>query len=244
MLLPLRDPGSTQLLLFGRIDSEKSESALVEKLAGGCRVVIDIGANIGWYSVLMCRGMEGRGQVFAFEPNPETFPYLRENAMNRPSIQPFEIAVSNSEGRILFYCSKSSALSSAVRNVGREVTVESSSLDEFCRSLELLESVDFVKCDVEGGEVKVLQGARALRSARNSPIWMLEVDEVFLKQAGSSTDEIMREIVQPENGLLRLYYLDSAGKPLEIEHVGDRKGTSNVFIVPEARMQQFFGACI
>lgn len=242
MVFPLGDPGCTQILLFGLILHEKRESTLVERLAEGCRVMMDIGANVGWYSILMCRGMRG-GEVFAFEPDPNSFPYLLENVMNIPGIHPFEIAVSNSKKKLSFYCSESSNLSSAVRNVGKKVIVESTSVDEFCRSQEVMGEVDFVKCDVEGGELEVLRGARKLRSIRNAPIWMIEVDELFLEQTGTSTDEIMKEIFYPKYGAHRLYYIDPSGKSIEIEHLGDRRGTSNVFIVPEARIQQFRKAC-
>jgi len=242
MVFPLDDPGCTGMLLFGRILHEEVESALVEKFAAGCRVMVDIGSNAGWYSIIMWRGMKGKGRVFAFEPNPRTFLYLQENTVGRSGIHPLEIAMSDSNKKIPFYCSKSSNLSSAVRNVGEEVTVESMSLDEFCYSCRDFESADFIKCDVEGSELKVLRGARKLRSSGNSPVWLIEVDELFLEQAGASADEIMKEIFRPEFGVTRLYYLDPSGKSIEISHVGERKGTNNVFIVPEARTQQFLQA--
>ena len=242
MVFPLDDPGCTGMLLFGRILHEERESVLVEKFAAGCCVMFDIGSNTGWYSILMWRGMKGKGRVFAIEPNPRTLLYLQENTVGRAGIYPFGIVMSDSNKKIPFYCSKSSNLSSSVRNVGEEVTVEGMSVDEFCYSCGVFESVDFIKCDVEGSELKVLRGARNLRSAGNSPVWMIEVDELFLEQAGTSANEIMKEIFRPEFGVIRLYYLDQYNKSNEIGHVGERKGTNNVFIVPEARTQQFLQA--
>ena len=97
--------------------------------------------------------------------------------------------------------------------------------------------VDFVKCDVEGGEIAVLRGAKQLRRVSKPPIWMIEVDDQMIMEAGSSLEDLNSEM-RAENAV-RLFFLSARGAVYEIEHVSQRQGTPNVFVVPEARLEQF-----
>jgi hypothetical protein len=105
--------------------------------------------------------------------------------------------------------------------------------------MNLLNKVDFVKCDVEGGEIAVLRGARQVRASASAPIWMIEVDEHFLTEAGNSIEDLMAEILQPQLGEWYLFYLDTSGVAQRVQHLSERRGTNNVFLVPNIRLNQF-----
>jgi FkbM family methyltransferase len=237
MCLPLREPSATSLLLWGRLPHEERETRMIAAHAATCRTVIDIGAHSGWYARVMA-GRNGGRVVHAFEPNPLMFPFVRENLRGVPgTCQP--LAVSDSSRRMPFYRAANANLSSVVRQVGEPVELDAVSLDDFCAQRGI-DTVDFVKCDCEGGELDVLRGARRLRASAKPPIWMVEVDEEFVKEAGGSIGEMMAEIHRDAG--MRIFTQDAAGAPVEVASVSDRIGGSNVFLVPPSRLTQFLAA--
>jgi FkbM family methyltransferase len=241
VVVPLRDPGSSGLLLRGCVPHEIRETALVRALARECRVVLDVGAHVGWYSRLAWEQMPAGRQVHAFEPNPVIFPYLEENARNRDGLCPRQIAIGEREGLVTFYCAESSNLCSAVRPVGAPIDVSATTLDAVGTSLDVIGRVDFIKCDVEGGELAVLRGARRLRDVAEPPVLMIEVDPSFLGDAGVSADDLNNEI-QKWGGPSTCFYLDHTGKPIEIADVNGSAGVPNVFVVPQAWLARFLKA--
>ena len=238
MVFSVRDTGCFGPLLWGSIPQEFRETALIRSLAQDCEVMLDIGAHVGWYARVMWQAIKKTGHIFAFEPNPHTFSYLMENVRKRPGLEAYPIAISDRKGQIVFYCAKMSDLSSASRQVGSQVTVEGETVDSFTKLHDLTDKIDFIKCDVEGGELAVLRGAREIRSSRNPPIWMIEVIEAYIVEAGNSVDELMKEFTWGSTRY-RLFYLGANGCPCEINQLSERLGTNNIFIVPETRWDQF-----
>jgi len=238
MIVPIRDPGSVGYVLFGCIRHEIHETRFIQQLARGFHVTIDVGAHMGWYALLMWQSIQGEKHVFAFEPNPKTFQYLQENARNKPGLIAQQLVIGNTDGIMQFYCASRSNLSSASRKVGSSVEVQGQSLDQFCMSRELIGQVDFVKCDVEGGELAVLQGARLLRHSANPPIWMLEMDGDFLAETGASIEQANEEALGSSERII-LFCFDAVGNLREISHIRDSQGTHNVFVVPESRLGFF-----
>ncbi len=238
MVMSVKDKANAGLLLWGRICHETNETTLIRALAPGFQIALDVGAHIGWYSCLMGEAMNGTGAVYAFEPNPTSFPYLIENVRDYPSVHPYQTAIGDNEEPVTFYCADSSNLSSASRQVGTPMLVDCKSLDSFARSFELIGKIDFIKCDVEGGEVSILHGSHQIQSAALPPIWMMEVDETFLKEAGFSVERLDSEI-HVCGGALQLFYLDADRVVREITRLGEQGSIPNIFIVPESRMMTF-----
>lgn len=249
MVLPTKDLGTARFLLFGRLVHESGhanllqsrENALVRALAGDSKVILDIGAHVGRYTRLMWAAMKENGSgavVHAFEPNPTTFLYLAANSRDCPCVVTHRNVVGDSDEPVEFHCSKYSDLSSVRRQAGSPVLVSGTSVDSFCRSFDLTGRVDFVKVDVEGWELAVLRGATAVRSSDNPPIWMLEVKEEFLVEAGTSADQVTDEILSRE-GANCLYSITQEGAPRKLGHVSERGRANDVFIVPDSRIEQF-----
>jgi FkbM family methyltransferase len=125
--------------------------------------VLDIGAQSGFYSLLLSRLVGPNGMVFAFEPLPANFRILEENvSMN--NIQNVTIrreAVSDSSGEISFeFPHAEPSLLAGPTLEGDDLgtfQVPSVSLDDFVRQTG--HSVQFIKMDVEGAETAVLRGA-------------------------------------------------------------------------------------
>lgn len=134
------------------------------QLAKNARVVLDIGANTGFYSLLACAANPD-AEVFSFEPVPKVFSCLSNNiAVNgyQSRCHAVAAAVSNNEGQADF-CELDEDVPTASSlevtgyrgNKGRVIKVNAITIDTFDLPLEL---VDLVKIDVETFEDVVLEG--------------------------------------------------------------------------------------
>jgi len=151
---------------------------LVSKTVKSGFTVVDIGAHIGYYSLLFSRLVGPTGHVIAFEPVPNNFEFLRENLKlnNCINIEPVNRAVLDRHQQIRIKIPENDPLPVGVSfanpdNKG-DVIVEAISLDDFV--LGRTNRVDFLKVDAEGAEEKVLDGARSLIE-RDHPFMMMEV---------------------------------------------------------------------
>jgi FkbM family methyltransferase len=141
------------------------QQALAEHLRPGM-TFYDLGANFGFFSLMAARLVGPDGHVFAFEPDRVMFLRLRQNLLQngfRHAVAE-ERAVWCESTTLPFACAD--VMQSADRGLGHVSTdhVESSnvipvagvSLDDYCSSHP---APDFIKCDVEGAEYEVFQGA-------------------------------------------------------------------------------------
>jgi len=240
MKLPLRDHGPRRILVFGRLTHEDVESDLLAHLAPRLRTVIDVGANVGWYSCLMAHsGLPADGKILAVEPNPAVLPYLRVNAARHSQITVIPFVAAAQPGETTFYAAASSDLSSALRAVGEPLKAPATTVDQLAADYLKEPQVDLVKCDVEGGELAVLRGARALQASARPPIWLMEAKESFLHAVGSSFDEIEAEIQDSTRDVVSFYSVDRFGKWLPLRHIRDIRDTvcSNVLVLPDCRRE-------
>ena len=236
MCLPTGDRSSSSLLCLGHLDHERRETALVSLLAKSCDVMFDLGAHHGWYSRVM--GLANRGaRVFAFEPDPITFSYLSRNVVDFPNVLCFSKGVGEKNSDATLWRARTSNLNSTVRRVGTPVPITLWSLDSLCQK-QGIDQIDFIKCDVEGGEVTVLHGARELLRSVKPPIWMLEVSEQFLAEADYDPEDLLK--AGGSDG--KLFTQDAQGNTVEIQELSQRMFGNNVFFVPEVRLGQFYSA--
>jgi FkbM family methyltransferase len=139
-----------------------TQDTLVERLRPG-EVFYDLGANIGFFSMLAARLVGASGKVFSFEPDAEVAARLRENAERNgfANVTVTEAGVWSTSGMFDFAAAADSA--SPDHGTGRFVTdgggrpTRCVSIDDFVRTAP---PPGAIKCDVEGAEVEVLRGAR------------------------------------------------------------------------------------
>ena len=159
-------------------DYEKQESDMMENLVADGDSFFDIGANIGWYSINIAASRRTT-KVFCFEPIPRTFKELQKNlSLNSvPNVQAYNFGFSNQVGEFPFYYYlEGSGNASSANLTGRTdvetVTCKVRTLDDYIN--ETGERVDFIKCDVEGGELLVFKGSLET-IARDRPIVFSEI---------------------------------------------------------------------
>ena len=150
---------------------ERPKQILLERLVRPGDVFFDIGAHVGFYSLLASALVGSTGKVFAFEPNPRNVRYLRAHvAMNHlTNVALFEAAVWDRPGTVLFETAGDSS-TSRVAETG-SLQVAATTLDGL-RAEGALPAPNFIKIDVEGGEIHVLRGAIKLLK-ETSPLVIL-----------------------------------------------------------------------
>jgi FkbM family methyltransferase len=180
--------GSFLRYLTGDAELEVQQ-ALGELIKPG-QTVYDVGANIGFFTILCSRLVGPQGKVYAFEPIPENLKTLRHNiALNGLSnVVVVEKALSSSTGTAEMFVSPWSAFHSlnvegATKQDNHgpeagEITVETVTLDEFV-SEEGVWAPDLIKIDVEGAELIVVQGmSHTLESVE--PLLLVELHDTKL----------------------------------------------------------------
>ena len=190
MQLDLADPEQRQVYFFGHYH-ERYETALVADLLDPGEVFWDVGANIGYFALVAAAAVGDTGQVLTFEPGAAALERLRANvALNHyKNIVIYPLAVAEVEGEATLYRAEGMADSSAslfaavAGTVGGEVC-RTVALDDFLKK-EKLRPPDFLKLDVEGAELRALQGAAQIL-AKHRPLLLVEMEEKNLRAAGAS----------------------------------------------------------
>jgi FkbM family methyltransferase len=157
-------------------------------------IVLDVGANIGWHSLLLAR-KHPDCKVFSFEPEPENVELLKYNtSINRVSnieVIPKAASFQQGEEKFYLYANKNAGRHSLLPiNKGKVITVPVTSLDYFIREHGLLpDSIKLLKIDVEGYELNVLRGAGSLLG--KVPLILLEFSPEFMRKGGINPKDLI-----------------------------------------------------
>jgi FkbM family methyltransferase len=161
MLLDSRD--SLGISIKGIYDP--GGTAVVKKAVKPGDIVLDIGANIGYYTLIFARLAGETGKVYAFEPEPANFSILKKNVeMNGyKNVVLVQKAVSNRNGKTRLYLASGNTSDHRIydsQDGRRYIDVETIQLDDyFSRSRE---KINFIKMDIQGAEGLALQGMTGL----------------------------------------------------------------------------------
>jgi FkbM family methyltransferase len=212
-----RLPGGIEIQLFpeGEIVEflsvqrffEKTELALVSAYLIRGMKAVDVGANVGLYSILAQRLVGDNGSVWAFEPSTESFQRLRKNlSLNGcHRVHAARVALSTQANTFLQLTSDSGfgdayrylLPTSVTPRPERSVElVPVTTLDLFAEQ-NAIDSIDFLKVDVEGGEYLVFGGAKRILQSSPDLCIMFESDPGWCGRAHCSQQDafgLLREL--------------------------------------------------
>jgi FkbM family methyltransferase len=134
-------------------------------------IVYDLGANVGYYTLLSAVLAGPRGRVFAFEPLPRNLEFLRRHlSLNRiDNATVIEAAVTDRGGTVRF--EEDASTSKGRIGAQGSLEVRSVALDELV-ARERMPRPDLLKIDIEGGEFLALQGARRILTESHPVIFL------------------------------------------------------------------------
>ncbi len=174
---------------------EQAEQLLARRLVKPGMTVFDVGANLGDYSILLSKLVGDSGTVYVFEPTSGIFEKLtaRLQTYNCANVRLFQQAVFSKEGPIEFneFPESQSVWNSVgvpkIEKPGSEEyfapvkteIVAATALDSFCRQHNV-DTIDYLKIDVEGAERDVLQGAATLLNRRAIRFVQFEISQNML----------------------------------------------------------------
>jgi len=157
------------IVLFFQKSLEKYEIELFKKSVKSGMTVVDIGANIGLYTVLASQLVGPKGKVIAFEPEPSNLKLLKKHvnakALNNVIVVPK--ALSNSVGTIKLFKDGLNLGNHSIssKNLLVEcgyVSVDSTTLDKYFNSTSKRKRVDIIKSDAQGAEGAIFSGGEKL----------------------------------------------------------------------------------
>lgn len=211
-------------------DYERVDSDMIDRLLQDGDGILDIGANIGWYSIRLAKRLP-KSPILAFEPIPKTHAQLKRNvALNGvPNIQLFDHGFSDQAQTLTFYYyptgsgNASSAKLADVEGV-QEIQCQVLPLDDYLAQHPA--KVDFIKCDVEGAELLVFKGA-VKTLGEQQPIVFSEM----LRKWSAKFNYHPNEIIALFKGLGYRCFAASGAKLLEFQAITDETIETNFFFL-------------
>jgi FkbM family methyltransferase len=185
-------PLGWHIAFFGTYEPELRDVFRAVLPMGG--VAVDVGANVGWHTMLMARLVGELGRVLAAEPNPSVRVRLGQHIeLNR--LQNIEIvphALAEADGATDFQAPDADDPSAGDGHMvapsepgqARIVRIESRTLDTICTAARI-ERLDLIKIDVEGFEWPVLEGGKQM-IARFRPHIVFEYIEEYSSRGGGT----------------------------------------------------------
>lgn len=226
----LGDPATWGLLMTRRYDP--AETAFLRRTLRPGDVVFDVGANYGWYTTLCAVLVGPKGHVHAFEPVPSTYERLERVCVAnelRDRVTLARCALGASTGDAVIYVPPHCG-GASMQPFGDEPLAEVRCpvvpLDDYCRTRSV-GRVRLVKCDVEGAELAVLRGAKALLSADPAPIWLLELNR-GTSQRFAYEPETLLDLLRDHGYEVRRFGPDRSGSLVPLRSPDELSDVENV----------------
>lgn len=181
------------LIMHGSFDPE--ETFVLEKFLKNGMTFVDVGANIGYFSLIAGRLVGNGGKVFAFEPDEDNFKLLERNIEenNYKNITAVKKAVSNSVGTARFYLDSENLCAHSLNKKENNnfVEVETTTLSDFLEDSK----VDVIKIDVEGAEQSVFNGMKDIIAKSDKLAIITEFYPKAIKNFGDSPLKYLQSFI-------------------------------------------------
>jgi FkbM family methyltransferase len=205
---------------------EPLETALVREHVKPGDAVLDIGANIGYFTLLMARLVGEEGSVIAVEPDADNCRLLAKNieANGYRNVRVVQKAVAGSSGHVTLFRSLRSGAQHSIGGDGEPVEVPAIALDDLAAAHG--RPVGFMKIDIEGAEMIALRGGSALLSQPGLKI-MIEFNPTALARLGEDPADLPRLLLDHGFTLHDLDRRAGGLHPVSLDEIVERYNTAN-----------------
>ena len=180
------------LYFFYKNISDRRKIVLFKNIIKPGMRVLDLGANIGFYTVLFSKLAGKNGKVFAFEPDAKNYKYLEGNTKTLHNVIVEKKAVSDKTGKINLFISKDLNVDHQSYDIGEGRVceeVDAIALDDYF--LDDIK-IDFIKIDIQGYESIALKGMSKIMRQSGKMVVFGELWPYGLQKAGSNAEEYLQ----------------------------------------------------
>ena len=221
---------------------EPFQTSLVRQYLKEGNIVLDIGANIGYYTLIFAQLVGERGKVIAFEPEPYLMNILAKNVElnGYTNISLVQKAVSNQRGTATLQLDEFANVDHRLYDaspVGTAIQVETIKIDD-CFPVEE-KTVDFIKMDIQGSEGRALAGMKGILERNRTLVLITEFWPARLQGSGTSPKDFIQGLLDSGFEIRvideRLRKLSKFATPEEIieAHSGSENSQTNLLCVKE-----------
>jgi FkbM family methyltransferase len=194
-----------------------AEQAFLKSFPFRGGAVLDIGANLGLFALVVRNILPGR-RIIAFEPAPSTFAALSSNVARNgaDNIECRQLAVSDRDGTVPFVVRENARANSSIGTAGSNpgaisIDISCVTLDRFVSEAKI-ERIALLKVDVEGFEAAVFTGATRVLSTLRPQLVYFEVCPALARASGFTGDDAAAKLeehgyalhrIRPDGGLER-----------------------------------------
>jgi FkbM family methyltransferase len=245
LYVDLRSPHAQYLLKgepWNDAPREQAEQHAMRRVVARGEVAIDIGANLGIHTVLLAKLLGPEGKLFVFEPNTALLPALRRTVAGLPNASLHTCALSDEAGRSAFFIPADDTKASladwtdeAIDGHAREDTCERRRLDDMVAE-GTIANPDFIKCDVEGAELLVFRGGRAVLDRVDAPIILFEVNAYTVQGFGFAVTDAKEFLESLAAARYRFFEIRDDGS---LPRIVTLAPFCNVLAIPEAKLSRF-----
>jgi FkbM family methyltransferase len=214
------DPVVSGALHFGVY--EKAETKFFQTACREGMTFLDVGANIGYYTALAARAVGPTGKIIALEPDPESFKYLEQtiaaNAVG--NVLAFPVAASDVPAKLPLFISHDNRGDNRMYSPGGKwptVEVEAAPADDLLAENKI-ETIDFIKIDVQGYEPKVIAGLRDTITRSPKLTLLTEFWPKGIRDAGGDPNDFLNTL---RDLGLTLHELKADGELTELKDDAD-----------------------
>lgn len=175
--------------------SDSDKIRLIKNHVKPGMTVLDIGANIGFYTIMLSRLVGREGLVYAFEPDEDNYHLLTKLTQGLTNVKLVNAACGEKSGKMYLYKSAQLNIDHQVYKTGEareRVEIASVSIDDYLK--DSAGDVGFIKIDVQGYDHHVFKGMP--KTMAQSPGMMIigELWPYGLKNAGTSADQYLSDV--------------------------------------------------
>lgn len=196
---------------------EPYETAVLLSFIDEGDLAIDVGANIGIYTLLFADKIGSEGTVYAFEPEPKNFQLLEDNIQENDltNIKAYPVALSDKKGRTELFLSRTNLgdhrLFPEDGKQRKSIEIQTDTLDHILLSQDHEKRpVQVIKIDTQGYEPFVINGAKKI-IARDHPAIVLEYWPFGYRLSGGKSDAMLDYLLSVYSSMA---FIDEKAKKL------------------------------
>tara|TARA_B100000809_G_C15036192_1_gene493842 strand:+ start:128 stop:994 length:867 start_codon:yes stop_codon:yes gene_type:complete len=175
---------------------EDFEMKIVDEIAKEGMTVLDVGANIGLYTLNLADKVGISGKVYSFEPEPNNFRLLNKNIVTNSftNVITFQKAVSNTSGHTKLFCCDENQGDHRIfdsHDARNSIDIETVALDD---EMQNIGPIDLIKTDIQGAEYHAFCGMEKIIKQNENLIIICEFAPRLLEKNNTTADMLLDKI--------------------------------------------------